>query len=414
MRSRKRKYIPFTLFKNLRRFISPPIKDNTISDNILFNNYLLDKINSLEESGRQLISVYTILIAAYITVLMEDIYFLIFKNEFRVSYSTNNNFLWSVLFAFIITILPIFPWIFGIIISAKVLWPKKQDFENDSKASEFSNFLNKIIKEKNIFLKWSYKMLGLGIILVFLVYSLNMVAPIYFSYQDAIKNYDQHNYNESIRYCDLSIAALPGFEWPWLLKGECYIKLGNYPEAMKCYDESTRLNPNSKDAWNSKGLAYYDQQMYNESILSFDNAIQLDSNCPDPWFWKGLAHEALNEYDAAIWAFDNVTEIEPEYYNAWYHKGIAFFQKSNYDKAITNFNQAIMLNPNSSDAKLFFLKGIAHKRLKEYPEALKAFNNSLKIDPKYADAWYGKEEVLKELNYTAESKATFNRAIDLL
>jgi tetratricopeptide (TPR) repeat protein len=281
-------------------------KNGNESEELLIGNYLINELNSLEESGRQLISVYSILIGAYLAILISDISIVTIKNIVRLLNSYYKYSFDSILIVFILTLLPILPWFFGIYKCSNVLRPENYDLENDFEksaqnrkpikyysyisrpnrdflkstqerlnADEVSEFLSRIIKIKYSLLKRCHLLMGVGLVIVVIIFLVNVICPVYFSYHDAKDQYNRANYNESIKLCDEVIAEFPMWEWPWLLKGNSYALLGNYTEAIKCYDECNKLNPNDAQAWNSKGLALDNLELPSEANAAFAKAKEL-------------------------------------------------------------------------------------------------------------------------------------------
>jgi tetratricopeptide (TPR) repeat protein len=347
MKSRQKKFYVAWMpkIKKLGRF-TLQVKNEIESDKILFNNYLINEIGSIEESGRQLISIYAILIGAYVTILINDVSITTLKSIKYVSEFYSNEIFSTGYIIFFIIFFPILFWSLGAYGCIKVIKQENYDSENyDSenydpveylkadewgayrwfkaikqenyisaewlKTDELSRFLNKTIKSKYNKLYTCYLFLGSGLLIVFIIFSLNIIWPNTSPYQDATTYYRLGIYDEAIKNCNKTIAENPRFEGGWFVKGNCYWYLGNYIEAIKCYDVCIKLNNNPTQAWFWKGKSFVSLKMPNDAIESLDEAINLDPNCSKAWLWKGFAYEALKNYDEANKAFNETLRIDP-------------------------------------------------------------------------------------------------------
>jgi tetratricopeptide (TPR) repeat protein len=387
------------LLKKLLQIISTQPRDENESNKILYNDYIINEINSLEDSGRQLISVYTILIGAYLTLLIDNVSILTLRNLFKFSkIKLSDPFDPSFYIMIILLFIPMLIWFYGIYKCSRVL---SNDFAAQSKKRELDYVLNNNIIYKKILLKRCYFYMGLGLFIVMIFFSMNIVMPIITSYQDAKYYYDHEDYNESIRCCDAAIAENLWFDWPWFVKGNCYLILCNYTEAIKSYKGCIERNPKSIDALKNIGMAYYKLNRNEDAIMEFNQVIMLE-NSSEIWFWKGMALESLNRYPEAIDAFNKSLNISPiNNTDAFVQKGICLYVQKEYEDAIDTFDKAIM-SKNRSDA--WFWRGRTLESIQEYDKALLAFNKTIEIDSQYdAVAWYHKSLVLRQLGLITEA-----------
>jgi len=79
-------------------------------------------------------------------------------------------------------------------------------------------------------------------------------------------------------------------------------------------------------------------------------------------------------------------KLDPSLGVALINMGLVYANKiHDYKKAIDLYNQAIVINPNSSDA--YFNMGCAYASIKDFSEAIRCFENTIKIDKYDFDAY---------------------------
>src|SRR5204863_8423762 len=87
---------------------------------------------------------------------------------------------------------------------------------------------------------------------------------------------------------------------------------------------------------------------------------------------EGKAKEALTLYNQAI-------ILNPENSEAHNHKGFVLDEVGQYEEALFHYNAAININPNYSIA--YNNKGVTLKKLKRYDEAIEMYKQAQYLDP---------------------------------
>lgn len=140
-------------------------------------------------------------------------------------------------------------------------------------------------------------------------------------------------------------------------------------------------------------------------LLSVSNKI-LEKHPKDSYALNAKAHALieLGKYEEADTIVNNVLEKEKNNETALANKGEILSNKGNhaeaieyYDKALKNFpdkqkpkflglNLIVLVPVDQEIAKIWISKGQAHKNLSEFSEALESFNQALILDPDSSEA----------------------------
>jgi tetratricopeptide (TPR) repeat protein len=91
-----------------------------------------------------------------------------------------------------------------------------------------------------------------------------------------------------------------------------------------------------------------------------------------------------------------ISELEIERANHHKGKGNHFFREAKYSEAIKEYDEAIVINPDFTEAWLN--KGLCQKKLEQYSEAIASFNNVLRIDDQHGEALFHKEVCLEQIS----------------
>jgi tetratricopeptide (TPR) repeat protein len=136
-------------------------------------------------------------------------------------------------------------------------------------------------------------------------------------------------------------------------------------------------------------------------------------------FSESYLQEYNQDYDKSILAITNIYKVDS--YEANLRLGWLHYVKADYKKSIDFYNKAILISPNSIEAKLGYIYPLS--LLKEWDGVIDMYKNILKLDPnnytaiyRLAHLYYYKKELktAKSFAIKANNQYPFDYYINLL
>ena len=98
--------------------------------------------------------------------------------------------------------------------------------------------------------------------------------------------------------------------------------------------------------------------------------------------------------------------------DAFYNRGRYLHQQGEFRRAIADFDQAILLNPQFSQAH--GARGLAHYRLGDHDRAIADQSQAIRIDPGYGIAYYNRGLAYEQTGDDARALPDFRQALRLI
>lgn len=216
-----------------------------------------------------------------------------------------------------------------------------------------------------------------------------------------------------------SVGALADYDQAILLhptgatiyfdKGELEYRLQQFFAAEKNFSTAIKLNPEYKNAYYYRGLCNHSQNKIQEAGADFEMTEKLGFEpeqvvivdaISETYFKEGESLFANNDFQNAHFAFDKALEIRKCNAKALHKKAEIWLrtgeelgaQATNEAEALSNFNQsiefnkqAILCNPNFSQAHL--KKGIAYNKIGDAALAIDSFSAAINSDSNNVSAY---------------------------
>tara|TARA_B110000211_G_scaffold225123_1_gene276929 strand:+ start:479 stop:1357 length:879 start_codon:yes stop_codon:yes gene_type:complete len=202
-------------------------------------------------------------------------------------------------------------------------------------------------------------------------------------------------------------------------EGKLYGKSAQYEEAIRYFDLSIEEDSNFYKAYRGKGLALYKQGRYPEALECFNQVIEIFPNNKS-YIHKGIVLDALGDYLGAIKLYDKAIQINNKDYLAYLNKAYSLINLRRYDEALKICNQGItiiqansILYDTKGAAILYNTKGAALAMLNRYQEAIDSYNQTIKLNPNYYEPHKNKFCPLYNLKRYQEALETCDKAIAL-
>jgi Flp pilus assembly protein TadD/cell division protein FtsN len=205
-----------------------------------------------------------------------------------------------------------------------------------------------------------------------------------------IKELEQKNFFEAIKYCNQLIAQFPKNHVFYEIRGNCYLETGSFVAAIQNYtdaieylvpkDSKSRINIAS--VYNRRGYARLKLNLFNEAIGDFEKAIEFKHDFAEAYNNCGNAYRKLEKYDDALAMCNRAIEYKEDFAEAYNNRGNIFYLFSKDNEAIRDYTKAISLNPNYTGA--YYNRGIAYYYLQnKLAEARSDWQKVIKLNPSY-------------------------------
>jgi tetratricopeptide (TPR) repeat protein len=205
-----------------------------------------------------------------------------------------------------------------------------------------------------------------------------------------IKELEQRNYFEAIKYCNQLIVQFPKNHVFYEIRGNCYLETGSFVTAIQNYADALEFLPptdskskvNIASLYNRRGYARLKLNLFNEAISDFQKAIDFKHDFAEAYNNCGNAYRKLEKYDEALTQCNRAIEYKEDFAEAYNNRGNIYYLFSKDNEAIRDYSKAIELNPNYAGA--YYNRGIAYYYLQnKLSEARSDWQKVIKLNPSY-------------------------------
>lgn len=181
---------------------------------------------------------------------------------------------------------------------------------------------------------------------------------------DALQEYKNGNYEESVRICLAELKATPRNMDSYTVLGWSLIRLKRYKEALDYARAALKISR-------------YD--------------TRLIENCAEANYYLGNNKEALKYFEEYASLVQTGGRIDV----AYYFMGEIFIQVEEYHNADIALTTALYHSPNV--ARWWTRLGYAREMAEDFTWSLDAYGNALKLNPSFSEALRGKNRVQMRL-----------------
>jgi serine/threonine protein kinase/lipoprotein NlpI len=217
----------------------------------------------------------------------------------------------------------------------------------------------------------------------------------------------------------------------WVAKGECHSAVGEYAEAVGCFTTALALHGRPNAAlYAHRGRALLELKQLDRALADFDAALEHDPDAAPVFLDRGLVRLRSGQPRQAVSDFDRALELWPEHTRvyflraeakarlkdtagaaadhqlgmttepgdetSWVSRGMAKLNGGNAKGAIADFDAALMLNPNSRDARQNKAGALAD-HLGKVADAVTVLDELIEDEPDFIPARAGRGVYLARL-----------------
>ncbi len=226
------------------------------------------------------------------------------------------------------------------------------------------------------------------------------LAPLYASYEDALKLFDEKKFHESLKMIadelDVKKDSDPSSANYKLrfLAAHIHWKLGNWESSFLHFKKCMQIRPESEDPYIDVSLMLLSAKKINDAEQMVKRGLEIKKS---PMLYVVYGKIALHNEN--FWKAKEMLEkaiaLDPELYPAYNSLGITLMKLNRFSEANTAFSAALSINPNS--AEIMNNLGYSFMAMGKYDISIKYFEKATLIDPE--------SETIKANLQFAKSKA---------
>lgn len=218
------------------------------------------------------------------------------------------------------------------------------------------------------------------------------------------------DYEEAIRYFNLSLKIRPKQCEVIHHKALAYGFLGKYNKAVKVIDEAIKINRYNEAYWNDKGVFLTELNYVSKAHKAFDRSISIGTN-PHAWANKGILYCQNDKFKKAMHCFDKALSLDKNHMLSVIGKASVYSELNDFKMADKYFKMAEEID--CDDSIFLAEKGKHLLNQNKFHQAITYFDKYLEIDESCAVVWMYKSIALSELARDNESEFCFKKAIKL-
>jgi tetratricopeptide (TPR) repeat protein len=205
-----------------------------------------------------------------------------------------------------------------------------------------------------------------------------------------IRELEQKNYFEAIKYCNQLIAQFPKNYIFYEIRGNCYLETGSFVTAIQSYTEAIeyfkltegKSNADVASLYNRRGFARLKLNLFSEAVSDFKRATEYKPDFAEAYNNCGNAYRKLEQYEDALTQCSMAIESKPDFAEAYNNRGNIYYHFSKDNEAIYDYTRAIELRPNYAGA--YYNRGAAYYYLQnKLIEAKSDWEKVIKLNPSY-------------------------------
>lgn len=193
-------------------------------------------------------------------------------------------------------------------------------------------------------------------------------------------------YNEAIMFFDRAVKLDPNFAKAYFNLGTAYYHQKNFLKAIEALQRAVKIDPLYANAYNQLGLTLADDLQFVKGQAALDEAIRQDPNHPVYHYNLGYLYNRWGKFKAAVKSLERSRQLAPERSETWVNLGFALIGLKRYRQAIEALQQAVTLDGNGVEARVFLAK--AYMLANDKPSALALYERVRSFDSAAARKLY--------------------------
>lgn len=192
--------------------------------------------------------------------------------------------------------------------------------------------------------------------------------------------YEQENYGECVKYCEMAFKDEPTrAEIPYIA-ARCLVEMSNYKKAAGCYEQAIERD-STKNQWMFEaGMVYYSIPDDKKAIYWFERAASKGYPRNNEYL-ENLANAYLNlkNYDKGISLLQEVLQKKPTDQELLDNIADAYYHTGKYDDAINYWDKILAIDKQNASA--LYMIGLSYQKKGEKEKGEQLCDRAIQMDP---------------------------------
>lgn len=190
-------------------------------------------------------------------------------------------------------------------------------------------------------------------------------------------------YEDALKTIERIIQLDPESSEGFFMSGMVFRDMGDDDRAINAFQRATELDPDNVDAWIILGNLF-DQKKNPIAGRYFDNAVRVAPDNPYALHAKAYYLQNHGDPQEAFRIYREINRKNPDYTDAYLNTGILYLTLDSMDKAWEHFNIAVNTSP--TDPRGYYFRGLIYEQQGKYEDAIRDYEQALVFDPNYSEA----------------------------
>lgn len=193
--------------------------------------------------------------------------------------------------------------------------------------------------------------------------------------------YEQHNYGECLKYCELAFKEDPKRAETPYIAAHSLVEMSQYKKAAGCFEQAIERDSSKANWMYEAALTYYAIPDDKKAIYWFERAGAKGYPRSSDYL-ENLANAYLNikNTEKGLALLKEVEKNKPQDMELLYNIADAYYQTGKYDDAITYWDKALALDKTNANA--LYMIGLSYQKKGEKEKGQQLCDKAIEMDPK--------------------------------
>lgn len=192
--------------------------------------------------------------------------------------------------------------------------------------------------------------------------------------------YEQGNYGECLKYCEMAFTEDPKRAETPYIAGRSLVEMSNYKKAAGCFEQAIERDSTKANWMYEAGMVYYAIPDDKKAIYWFERAAAKGYNRSNDYI-ENLANAYLNikNYEKGLALMQEVLQRKPADQELLYNIADAYYQTGKYQDAIDYWDKILAIDKQNASA--LYMIGLSYQKKGEKEKGQQLCDRAIQMDP---------------------------------
>lgn len=192
--------------------------------------------------------------------------------------------------------------------------------------------------------------------------------------------YEQENYGESLKYCELAFKDEPQrAEIPYIA-GRCFLEMNNYKRAAGCYEQALERDSSNATWMYEAGLTYYAMPDAKKAVYWMERAGTKGYKRTNDYIENlGNAYLEAGNFEKGSTLLQEILQRKPGDLQLLYNIADAYYRAGKYDTAIEYWDKCLAADKQNASA--LYMIGMSYQKKGDKDKGQQLCDRAIQMDP---------------------------------